>query len=229
MNDSRREALLGPVRAMQIIVVALAMGIVLFAGIVVGVIVGPAQLQPQAGFMTYLAAAMATITIGLSFIVPRFMIIAARRRIAAGTWELPGQGTAMPEALAQLGDEGPLVIVYQTALIVGAARVRGTGLLGVGGNDAREIAAGPGHCGALPAIGTSAISNAPSRRELARFANTGDGRGPHVHAVISAGKAPLRDVRPTNAQTLCVAAFAWSAATRSRGGGDHCDFRSSLA
>jgi hypothetical protein len=125
MNDLRREALLGPVRAMQIIVVALAMGIILFAGIVVGVVVGPAQMQPQAGFMTGLALPLAAVAIGLSFLVPRIVVNASRRRIAAGTWQVPSQGSAMPEALAKLGDEGPLVFVYQTATIIGAALCEG--------------------------------------------------------------------------------------------------------
>lgn len=125
MNEPRRAALLGPVRAMQIIVVALAMGILIFAGIVVTVVVGPDPLQTQAGIMTSLALLFAAVAIGLSFVVPRIMINASRRRIAAGTWQGPSPGSAMPEALAELGDAGPLVFVYQTAMIIGAAMCEG--------------------------------------------------------------------------------------------------------
>lgn len=116
---------------MQIIVGALLLGVVTFGLIVVAVVVGPQQLQPRADMMTIMAAAFALVSIGASLLIPQMLVAAARRQIATGKWQPPAPGAMMPPALAELGEAGQLVMVYQTAMIVGAALLEGAAFFGI--------------------------------------------------------------------------------------------------
>ena len=125
MLDQRSNALRPALTAMQIIVAALAMGVISFGVVVVTALVKPDQLQPNAGLLTNLAAVGTLIAIGLSFVLPKVIVNQARRKIAKGLWRSVPQATPAGQALAALGDEGQLVMVYQTALIVAVALVEG--------------------------------------------------------------------------------------------------------
>jgi uncharacterized membrane protein (DUF485 family) len=131
MLDQRREALRPQVRVMQIIVAAMAMGVITFGVIVLAVIVKPEQLQPIAGPVTYAAIALAITSLGMSVVLPRIIVATARRKIAQGNWQPPPQHTAAAEALTELGVDGQLVMVYQTAMIIGAALLEGPAFVGL--------------------------------------------------------------------------------------------------
>jgi hypothetical protein len=95
MTDPKREGLTEQVRAMQIIVFALAMGVLTFALMLV-LVIQPEPTQEDV-LLAYVAAAAAAICIPVGFVVPR--VIASQQ----------------PATLA----------MYQTKLIVGAAIFEG--------------------------------------------------------------------------------------------------------
>lgn len=124
MSSERSAAVRRQVLSMQIILGGMAMGAIFFGAIVTSFLVKPAQWRAEAEIITLVALASASAAIPLSFVVPQFVVNAARQRIARG--QTPAQQPAqMPPQLAALGVDGPLLIVYQTAMIVGAALCEG--------------------------------------------------------------------------------------------------------
>jgi hypothetical protein len=127
-------------RTCQIIVVALAMGVLTFLAIVVLLDVGPGNPAPGQGgqgiggaslplpgggslpLMTALAVVLGIIGLVMSFTVPRVFVAGVRRTIAR---EAPPRTTAAkasePAQVYPAGDTGRLLPVYQTQLIMGAA------------------------------------------------------------------------------------------------------------
>lgn len=106
------------VRVMQIITLALAMGIVSF--MIVAIVIRQQQGQPPATSMvTYLALGYAPIMLILQLSVPK-MVSPARKPASSSRLE----DLAQPAA-SGLGDVGMLCNIYQTRLIVAAALLEG--------------------------------------------------------------------------------------------------------
>jgi len=105
-------------RVCQIVVVALCMGIVAFA--VVVVLMGNDRADAEAGVLTFIAIGMAVGCGGMSLVVPRGVVIAQRRKIVHGTWQMQGREADVP-----VTDAGKLASVYVTKTIVGCALLEG--------------------------------------------------------------------------------------------------------
>lgn len=120
LSEVQHNQLTPPVRSMQIIVGALALGIINFLLIVVFVI-RPQALGGPAGetLLTYLSLGVAAVAVAASFIVP--MVLGGSMRNS-----LPDSSTASNTAAAK-GDANilPLVQVYQTLLIIKCAILEG--------------------------------------------------------------------------------------------------------
>jgi hypothetical protein len=109
---------------MRIIVLALGMGVVSFAGIALFLQLSGGMQQRGAGepILTYVALLFSVVQLGLYFFVPGMVAAAQRRRVAAGKW---------PGAQSRYGKAGPfdetraLWLVYQTMTIVGLALLEG--------------------------------------------------------------------------------------------------------
>ena len=114
-------------RTMQIVAGTLLMGVLIFLGIVLYLVLvqnqGVGTAPPgDLPLLSLLAVAFFVIQAPLSFVVPRFLIQAALRQIASGGWKLPPGANA-----TDLGtDASKLLAVRQTSLIVGLALVEGT-------------------------------------------------------------------------------------------------------
>ena len=109
----------GVVRTSQIIVAALAMGIVTFGAVTMVL----AEHEEQAGgnVVTFCALAMAIASIPLSVLIPRSIVAGHRRRIAAGARKQADDTTsALKTDARQLG------AAYQAKTIIGAALLEGT-------------------------------------------------------------------------------------------------------
>jgi hypothetical protein len=87
----------------------------------------PLAEPDMATILTWVAVAFAAVTLPLSFVLPGLIAQQNRRAIAAGTWTLiKGGSPPMPAAHeAFQTDVGPLAMVYQTQLIIGAAMNEG--------------------------------------------------------------------------------------------------------
>jgi hypothetical protein len=118
IDDQTKQQIAGVVRTSQIIVSALAMGVVTFAVVVVFFVSGgPAA---KGNLLTLLAIVFAGAALVLGFVIPQFVTAANRRKIAAGTWpSSPNQGP-VPDS-----DAGKLALTYPAKMIVGAALFEG--------------------------------------------------------------------------------------------------------
>ena len=123
MTDLEREYLKTMARAMQVVVLALAAGVVTF-GVIVTVIGAepPGDRQPEPSIISYLAVAAACVALVASIAVPGLLAAIARRRIVTGQPAMPNPKLTLP---AELGDVGPIAVVYQTRLIVSVAFLEG--------------------------------------------------------------------------------------------------------
>jgi hypothetical protein len=120
LSDAERDQLKGPVLTMQIIVGALALGIVNFLLVVVFAI-KPQPLQNPAGqpLLTYMAVGGAVLAVVASIFVP--MIIAGAMRKTVLDSSADTQSSRSKEA----ANAGPLVQMYQTLLIIRCAFIEG--------------------------------------------------------------------------------------------------------
>lgn len=115
MSDERSQQQLdGIVRTSQILLAALAMGIVMFAGVVLFAI--PGDKPAEGRLLSVIAIAIGATNLVLCLVVPGFIAAANRRKIAAGNWP----AAERPEFGAQT-DFGRLAMVYQVKMIIGAA------------------------------------------------------------------------------------------------------------
>jgi hypothetical protein len=111
-------------RVLQIIVVALVAGLVMFLGVVV-VMRQASPPKPQGGIappspiLAYLAYAIAAGGLAASILVPKLITDSQRRSIARGTWK--PQQTSQGAWLNPFGDAMRLASVYQNQKIIGAA------------------------------------------------------------------------------------------------------------
>ena len=114
------DAIDGMTRTLQIIVLALTLGLVSFLAVVLCLPTRakrPAQGPVVLPVLTVAAFTVAVVVVPLSLVIPRLMVDAARKQIAAGKWtaKLP---PGMPPPTT---DAAQLAMVYQTQKIVGAA------------------------------------------------------------------------------------------------------------
>ena len=120
------------VRTLQIIIAALAAGVIVFLA---GTLViapsdeaaggGDAELPLGLGLMTLVALFMTASMVVARMIVPAQMTAVARRRIAAGTWHPPQSTQATEKLLEQTGDAGKLSMIFMMRTIVAAALLEG--------------------------------------------------------------------------------------------------------
>jgi hypothetical protein len=127
MNDPSETILAQRVRIMRIISVSLIMGIVTITGVMAYLVYqnGGAGQMPPVGvpFITVLAALFVAVNVGLSFTLPPALTRNAVRRIAAGTWQPPGDVPAM----AYDTDALKLLFVRQTTMVISLALLEGVG------------------------------------------------------------------------------------------------------
>lgn len=123
VTDLQRECLKAMARTMQVIVLALAAGVITFG--VIAAVIGPeapGNAQQGPSIIAYLAGAVACVALVASIAVPALLVANARRRIVAGRPAMPNPKLTIPP---ELGNVGPIAVVYQTRLIVGAAILEG--------------------------------------------------------------------------------------------------------
>jgi hypothetical protein len=116
---------------LQVIVTALVVGCVFF--LVVAILVpGPGAERAGEGRplqITWVALAFLAVMLVARCVLPTIVVRKGRRQIARGTFSLlqtreaPLQGSR--EELEQMGDAGPLYMLYQTKTIIGAAMIEG--------------------------------------------------------------------------------------------------------
>jgi hypothetical protein len=127
LADAQREYVARVTATLQIIVAALAFGVLTFAGIALLVAVDAAGAAggPAQPLLTYIAAGAALVALVLSWIVPGLIAGSGRQAIAAS--EPISTATPMRDqpAANELGDVAPLLAAYQTRQIVRAAILEG--------------------------------------------------------------------------------------------------------
>jgi hypothetical protein len=127
------------VRASQVIVVSLAVGVVSFLAIVVFMVPAPvsvpvdqvgAALPPldrsRMPLLTYVALAAGAVALVTSFVVPKIFINYARKQVATDKW-LPSAAYASAHLDQSKTDQDAVVLaaIYQTQCIIGGAILEG--------------------------------------------------------------------------------------------------------
>jgi hypothetical protein len=134
MTDPNDPLPVGQLRTLQIIAVALLLGVLVFLGVVLFLVhvqnAGQGMMKPPPDFplVSVLAVVLLVSNVPLSFILPAVTTRAALQRMAAGTWQPPAQAAAR---LALDTDALRLLFVLQTSLIIGLALLEGVALLGI--------------------------------------------------------------------------------------------------
>src|SRR5262249_26537705 len=111
-------------RTGRIIIVALALGVLMFLGIAVFMRQDNPAPVPDLPILTYVALAVAAIQTVLQGILPGLVAGGMRRQLAAGKWPPPRPGWSVPP-----DDRGKLCSLYVTRLILGAALLEGAAFL----------------------------------------------------------------------------------------------------
>lgn len=117
-DDKSRQHIAGVVRTSQIILTALAMGVVTFA--VVVVLAVPGGRETHDTNVTVLAVVFAGADLVLCLLIPQFITATNRRKIAAGTWQ-----AAQSQGPVAESDAGRLALTYQVKMIIGTALLEG--------------------------------------------------------------------------------------------------------
>jgi hypothetical protein len=132
MNESNwQEWVSKRVFVLQIIVAALVAGCTFF--LVIALLVPGPGAQGAGGErplqFTWIAAAFMAAVIAARLVVPTIVVRNGRSSIARGTFSFPWDrdtgSQAEGEELKQMGDAGPLFMLYQTKTIIGAALLEG--------------------------------------------------------------------------------------------------------
>jgi hypothetical protein len=118
-------------RVMQIIAGALLMGVLVFLGIVLFMVLVQNRGQGMAPpgplpLVSLVALAMLAFSVPLAFVLTRNLTHVALRQIVAGTWQVP-RG-ANPSHFATAGAK--LMAVRQTTMLIGLAMLEGTAFCG---------------------------------------------------------------------------------------------------
>jgi len=110
------------IRNVQIIVIALAVGPIVFAGIAVWRRAN--QVPQQGSLLPYLAAGFAMTVLAARIIIGKSTVASQRHRIAAGTWSL-GSNAPRANLPASMTDGDRLLFVFQQKTIIESAIVEG--------------------------------------------------------------------------------------------------------
>lgn len=122
LNDSQRDYLAKAIRPMQIIVAALAMGVVVFLAVVL--MMGPRNAGGP--LFLYLGIAFAAMAFAAWIIVPSIMAVKSRRAIAAGRVAAAAVPMNVPP---DASDVAQLAGVFQMRLILGCALLEGAAFM----------------------------------------------------------------------------------------------------
>jgi len=118
LDEKTRQQFDTMVLTSQIILAAMAMGVVMFGGIVMFAI--RRGEPPEGNILSMLAVIVGGANLVLCLVVPSFIAAANRRKIAAGLWASSDRQSKVPPT-----DFGKLVVVYQMKMIIGAALLEG--------------------------------------------------------------------------------------------------------
>jgi hypothetical protein len=129
LSDSQRDYIRKVTRTIQIIVGAMAAGVLAFLGIVFYLVSrNPNAAVPAEPIVTYLAIGMALVTVIASLIVPGIVASRMRQSLVDGRSSQWGLVQNVPRA-AELGDVTALAVIYQTRTIIGTALLEGSAFL----------------------------------------------------------------------------------------------------
>jgi len=125
LTDDQRESLARATRTMQIIVGALAVGVVVFSLVVLAIASRQAGPPPDEPLLTYMSLVMALVALVVATLFPGVVKRSQRQAILAGE-PTPQVGSIggrpLPEAEPELG---PLVAGFRSALIIRSAILEG--------------------------------------------------------------------------------------------------------
>lgn len=125
LSDTQSEYIGKVCLTLQIIVGALAAGVLMFLAIVMYLSSQKrAAAAPETPIITYAAYGMAAVCGIASFIVPNLVVTGARKSLIAGDVSQWGLVKNLPN-VDQLGEVAPLAAIYQTRAIIGAALCEG--------------------------------------------------------------------------------------------------------
>jgi len=110
------------VRTVQIIVAALAMGVLIFASVTVFQRMN--QAPQQDALLAYLAVGFAVTALGMRSVIGGLTVANQRKRIAGGTWSIDsrGAGSGLP---TNVTDGDRLLFVFQQKTIIESALLEG--------------------------------------------------------------------------------------------------------
>jgi hypothetical protein len=125
LSDPQREYIRTVTLTLQIIVGALASGVLLFLAVVVYMVSqNPPAAAGDSYIITYAAFAFAVVAGIASLIVPSLVSVRARNSLVDGDISNWGLVKNLPN-VAELGEVAPLAAIYQTRTIIGAALCEG--------------------------------------------------------------------------------------------------------
>lgn len=131
LDEPQREYVNKVTFTMQIITVAMATGVLVFAGVVIVLFQNDdPQEKDFQPLITYAAAAFGIVALLSATVVPRLVGANTRRNFVAGN--LPQMKNQMPPA--ETGEVGLLVAMYQVQLIIGVAILEGAAFFNVSAN-----------------------------------------------------------------------------------------------
>jgi hypothetical protein len=129
LSDPQREYIRNVARTLQIIVGALAGGVLMFLAVVIYLVSqNPPVAAPQEPIITYIAYAFAIVAGIASLVVPNVVSGRSRQSLIGGDVSQWGLVKNIPNA-AELGEIVPLAAIYQTRTIIGAALCEGAAFL----------------------------------------------------------------------------------------------------
>jgi hypothetical protein len=130
LSDPQRAYIRNVARTLQIIVGAMAAGVLFFVAIVVFALPNAAQARAADSqpLITYVAVGM-SVAIGAAWlVVPSAVVRRMRETLVSGSSKEWGIVKHMPNA-DQIGDAIPLAAIYQTGMIIRVALLEGTAFL----------------------------------------------------------------------------------------------------
>ncbi len=129
LTDPQRDYIRRVCLSLQIIVGALAGGVLMFLAIVIFIgLQQPPAAIPDLAIITYTAYGMAAVCAILSFVVPNILVARTRKLLAAGDVSQWGLVKNLPN-IEQLAEAAPVAAIFQTRTIVGAALCEGAAFM----------------------------------------------------------------------------------------------------
>ena len=129
LSDPQREYIRKVARTLQIIVGALAGGVLMFLAVVIYLVSqNPPVAAPESPIITYAAYGLAVLAGIASLVVPNLISNQARQSLITGGPSNWGLVKNLPNA-AELGDVAPLAAILQTQTITGAALLQGAAFM----------------------------------------------------------------------------------------------------